>query len=198
MEENINQSKSWYDKIGLVIILCIVFFPVGLYALWKNSTILKGWKIAITAIIAIIVIVNIGDSDKNEKTTSSSALADSTSIAKDKAKNDSLMIVNNEKFKHVQDSVDKVLAIQQKEWNNSKAGKIQKKHPDWTNEECENIAGHKVWIGMTLEMLKYERGNPNRANPSNYGNGNQWQWCWDDYTPSCFYGGDDQIISSYN
>jgi len=95
-------------------------------------------------------------------------------------------------------SVDKVEAIAKKEWENSKAGKIQKKHPDWTNEECENVANQKVWIGMSLEMLKIERGNPNSANPSNYGNGTQWQWCWTNYTPSCFYGGDDQIITSFN
>jgi hypothetical protein len=89
-------------------------------------------------------------------------------------------------------------AIRLKEWNNSKAGKLQKKYPNWTNEECENVANNKIWIGMSIEMLKCERGNPNSANPSNYGDGVQWQWCWDNYTPSCFYGGDNGIITSYN
>jgi hypothetical protein len=85
-----------------------------------------------------------------------------------------------------------------KEWYKTKAGKIQKKHPNWTREECKNIVDRKIWIGMSLDMLKYERGNPNSANPSNYGNGVNWQWCWDDYSPSCFYGGEDGIITSYN
>lgn len=85
-----------------------------------------------------------------------------------------------------------------KEWENSKAGKLHKKHPDWSEEDCERLTEKKIWIGMTLEMLKYLRGNPNSANPSNYGKGVQWQWCWHDYSPSCFYGGEDGVITSYN
>jgi len=92
----------------------------------------------------------------------------------------------------------KQIDIENKKWNNSKAGKIQRKHPNWTNEECINLANRQVWIGMTIEMLKYSRGKPNHANPSNYGNGTEWQWCWDDYTPSCFYGKDNGVITSYN
>jgi hypothetical protein len=70
--ENINTtSNAWYEKTWLVVILCIIFFPVGLYALWKNSSISKGWKIGVTVIIALIVTVNLGDKDKttNSKTS---------------------------------------------------------------------------------------------------------------------------------
>ena len=57
-----NQNKNaWYENKVLVVVLCIVFFPVGLYALWKNSTIAKGWKIAVTVIIAAIILANLGD-----------------------------------------------------------------------------------------------------------------------------------------
>lgn len=38
-------SNPWYEKTWITIILCIVFFPVGLYALWKNSSILKDGKL---------------------------------------------------------------------------------------------------------------------------------------------------------
>lgn len=84
-----------------------------------------------------------------------------------------------------------------KSWELSKYGKLQKIHPDWTKDECLKVIDKKIWIGMSLEMLKYQRGIPNRANPSNYGNGTNWQWCWDDYKPSCFYG-KDGIITAYN
>ena len=83
-------------------------------------------------------------------------------------------------------------------WANSKAGKIQSKHPNWTKNVCKKLANDEVWIGMTLNMLKSQRGNPNTANPSNYGNGVQWQWCWSYSTPSCFYGNSDEIITAYN
>ena len=71
MENNNSNSNAWYEKTWLVVILCIIFFPVGLYALWKNSSISKGWKIGVTAIIALIVIANLGNNDKtsNSATT---------------------------------------------------------------------------------------------------------------------------------
>lgn len=59
-----NNSNSWYEKTWLVVLLCIIFFPVGLYALWKNSSISKVWKIGVTIIIALIVIANLGTDDK--------------------------------------------------------------------------------------------------------------------------------------
>ena len=85
-----------------------------------------------------------------------------------------------------------------KEWSNSKAGKLQKKHPDWTDEECMKVVDKKIWIGMTYDMLLYQRGKPSTVNPSNYGNGTQYQCCWDKYSPSCFYMKEDNIIYSYN
>lgn len=85
-----------------------------------------------------------------------------------------------------------------KEWYSSKAGKIQKKHPGWSRKDCKSLADREIWIGMTYEMLVYQRGKPNTINPSNYGNGIHYQFCWDDYTPSCFYSEEDQIITSYN
>lgn len=69
MENNNSNSNAWYEKTWLVVILCIIFFPVGLYALWKNSSISKGWKIGVTAIIALIVIANLGDKDKASATS---------------------------------------------------------------------------------------------------------------------------------
>src|ERR1035441_5810580 len=83
-------------------------------------------------------------------------------------------------------------------YSNSRAGRLCAKHPDWTRDDCESLANRRIWIGMTLEMLKTNRRRPDHATPSNYGNGTSWQWCWDDYTPSCFYGEDDEINTAYN
>ena len=62
--QNIPNSNAWYEKTWLIIILCIIIFPVGLYALWKNSSISKGWKIIVTIIISLIVLTNLGSKDK--------------------------------------------------------------------------------------------------------------------------------------
>ena len=87
---------------------------------------------------------------------------------------------------------------EQEAYNKSPAGRLCIKHPDWSKEDCENIANKKYWIGMDITMLHALRGLPDHVNPSNYGNGINYQWCWSDYTPSCFYGGADGIITSYN
>ena len=88
---------------------------------------------------------------------------------------------------------------EQKAWESSKAGQICKAHPEWSKNDCERLANNKIWIGMSYDMLVYKRGKPNSANPSNYGSGTEWQWCWTYRTPSCFYDdNDDGIIDSYN
>jgi hypothetical protein len=65
MEHSNSKSNAWYEKTSLVIILCIIFFPVGLYALWKNSRIAKGWKIGVTALFAIILLASLTDNEEN-------------------------------------------------------------------------------------------------------------------------------------
>ena len=94
-------------------------------------------------------------------------------------------------------------ALKEKElaaYHKTRAGRINKKHSSWSREDCQRIANGDVWIGMHIDMLKVVYGgNPDSANPSNYGNGTQWQWCWSDWNPSCFYDDDnDGLIDSYN
>jgi hypothetical protein len=64
---NSSSKSSWYDKIWLVAVLCIFLFPLGLYALWKNSTISQFWKIGVTVLITIIIITNWGDDKKKNE-----------------------------------------------------------------------------------------------------------------------------------
>jgi hypothetical protein len=60
------QKSNWYNKTTIVILLCILFFPVGLYGLWKNQSISKGWKIGVTVIIAIFAIIGFSNSEKKD------------------------------------------------------------------------------------------------------------------------------------
>lgn len=88
----------------------------------------------------------------------------------------------------------------QKVWKNSKAGKLCKKYPTWSTDDCQKTANEKIWIGMTYQMLIESYGSkPNHINPSNYGYRTQYQYCWSDITPSCFYdNNNDGIIDAYN
>jgi hypothetical protein len=81
----------------------------------------------------------------------------------------------------------------------TKAGRICKKHPQWSRQDCTNIAEHRVWIGMTLDMLIADRGKPNSVNPTDYGHGVRYQYCWYDWRPMCVYDeNNDGIIDKYN
>ncbi len=111
-----------------------------------------------------------------------------------KSKLDSINAYKAKKNKEYQAKLDSI----DKKWEYSKAGKIQKNHPEWSKEDCIMVAANVIWIGMTIDMLKTERGMPDSTNPSNYGNGVRWQWCWFNHHPSCFYGGDNGIITAYN
>lgn len=65
-------------------------------------------------------------------------------------------------------------------------------------ETAESIKKKEVWIGMTYEMLVYERGKPDNINRSNYGHREQYQACWMDWRPMCFYFDDSHVITAYN
>lgn len=52
-------ANKWYENKIVVLVLCIIFFPVGLYALWKSNTISKGWKIAGTLIFVLPGVIAI-------------------------------------------------------------------------------------------------------------------------------------------
>lgn len=84
-------------------------------------------------------------------------------------------------------------------WKSSKAGRLCQKHPEWSKSDCSNVAENKIWIGMTYDMLVAMWGNPSSASPSNFGSGTEWQWCWWNYTPSCFYDhNEDGKVDAYN
>ncbi len=90
-------------------------------------------------------------------------------------------------------------AYEEKLFLKTKAGRIWKKHPEWSKDDCVTLSQNMVWVGMEYAMLKYLKGSPDSANPSNYGNGTSWQYCWHGHTPSCFYDNDgDGDIDAYN
>lgn len=54
-----NQTElKWYQKPTGVIILLIVFFPVGLYLMWKNDMWTKKTRWIVTTVIAVVLLAN--------------------------------------------------------------------------------------------------------------------------------------------
>jgi hypothetical protein len=95
-----NQTKKWYDNKFVVHLLLVIFFPVGLYALWKTDTIAKWWKITATVLIGLIVIANLGD----DSTSTENSTTEKTTIQKEpeieltQAQKDSIVKVEKAKL----------------------------------------------------------------------------------------------------
>lgn len=68
-------AKKWYDNNVLVAVLCFLFFPVGLYALWKSTSRSQGWKIGGTIAVAVLIIVAINSDDKRPKRSEDASAA---------------------------------------------------------------------------------------------------------------------------
>ncbi|OCA79744.1 hypothetical protein BBH99_17985 [Chryseobacterium contaminans] len=135
------------------------------------------------AFIGFLINKCTGEEDNSSLTTNTATHISKEDSIKNKIRND---------------SIDKQQKIEEEKFLKSKAGKIHKKHPEWSKEDCINISENKIWIGMRYDMLVYMRGKPDNVNTSNYGDGPQYQACWHDYDASCFYFDDSQIITSYN
>jgi hypothetical protein len=65
-------NKKWYDNNVVVILLCFLIFPVGLYALWKSNNITNTWKFIGTVIVGAFVVYAISSEDEkiNDKNLS--------------------------------------------------------------------------------------------------------------------------------
>lgn len=51
-----SDKTKWYEKTPAIILLLILFFPVGLYLMWKYTNWSKGAKIVVSILVGIIVI----------------------------------------------------------------------------------------------------------------------------------------------
>lgn len=93
-----NPDRVWYKRSWGIIIMLIVFFPVGLYLMWKHSSWNKYIKIGVSIIIGIISIAAIlGLGDDNNSQNESSVL-DSSAIMKYEAHELSHLIDSGKDF----------------------------------------------------------------------------------------------------
>jgi len=68
-------KKKWYQKTGWIIALLILFFPVGLFLMWKYANWNKVVKGVVTGVFALMVIANMGGSKTASTTTTNTPTA---------------------------------------------------------------------------------------------------------------------------
>ncbi|ELY2018203.1 hypothetical protein SL053_002120 [Flavobacterium psychrophilum] len=136
-QQNTNLN-AWYEKTWLVVILCIIFFPVGLYALWKNSSISKGWKIGITALISIIVLANLGGNDKKSVNSTSTETQNVVETEKENSTEaEPIANVEQDKAEAEKEAIkEKLKAKAKRDWPN-----------DFTTQE--------FWVNQQMDDYEY-------------------------------------------
>jgi hypothetical protein len=130
----LEDSKKWYDKTWLVVLLCIVVFPVGLFALWKNASISNGWKIGVSVFFALVIIANFGNSKdagvidikaEKEKQLTNIAFESETALKKSLKDPESYENVSKD-WQFLNDSVYEINIVYSA--TNSFGGRIQNKY----------------------------------------------------------------------
>lgn len=186
-------NGNFITAIAFFLIAAILFPNTKKFLRDKyNFNLSKTIKIISVIVLFIVALIALPNNQNTNQDTNSQL---------NKAKTPEMIKAEKEahaKAKAEQAKANAERAKAEAEWKVSRAGQICQNHPSWKKSDCEGLANNKIWIGMTYDILIYLRGKPNHVNVSNYGSGNHYQWCWDDYTPSCFYGDSDGVIASYN
>ena len=78
-----NPDKVWYKQTWGIILMLILFFPVGIYLMWKYG---KHWnlyaKIAVCIVFGVFFIVGIASNDKKEELDNESSVEQIVSTQK--------------------------------------------------------------------------------------------------------------------
>lgn len=75
---NTANAQKWYQKTGYIILLLVLFFPVGLFLMWKYTNWNKYVKIAISALFALFFIIGIASPSDSDEPTNSNSIVDSS------------------------------------------------------------------------------------------------------------------------
>jgi len=94
----------------------------------------------------------------------------------------------------IKSSLDELNILSDKDFMESKAGRIWLKHKDWSKRTCSTIAKKSVHIGMTKEQAKLSWGAPERVHTTSFTIMGKYhsreQWCYG-YSSFLYFNEDD-------
>lgn len=92
---------KFYEKTWFIILMLIVFFPVGLFLMWKYTTWNKTAKIIVTVLIAALFISGLGNNKTKDNTVNTTTSADTETVKVDKyedLKNNAKSILDSKNY----------------------------------------------------------------------------------------------------
>jgi len=72
-------DRKWYDNKVLIHVLLVLFFPVGLYGIWKNTELSKLRKIITSAIVVFVILTIVGGKDNKSSNVSQNSSVETVS-----------------------------------------------------------------------------------------------------------------------
>lgn len=119
---------KWYEKTWAIILFLILFFPIGLFLMWKYGRWNTLVKIIISIFFALAVIGNIGSSKTTNKDTNT------VTVAKEEAKQktEEVEIISTD-YKSFNDPYKEMTDIQKDEFFKNNKGK----YVQWTGKIIE-------------------------------------------------------------
>lgn len=192
--------NKWYQKTGWIIALLILFFPVGLFLMWRYSK----WSFIVKAGLTILYIFFIfgnyifGSASTTPSTNQNSSSQTqnskineeqkkqqlqnlSTSFCSERSK-PNIRAVNLNDYIAMYEADGETVALNPANGVYPTAENCQKVAEIclglWNTEECQDIAERKIWIGMTEDQLILSWGLPDDRNNSTYSFGVHSQWVY--------------------
>ena len=165
MSENTSVSKksSWYENKVIVIALLVVFFPVGLYGMWRSTQFTNKTKWIVSGIFALLIVLSGAGKDKTNQSTQSDVKVSQSSSAiqnqdnqpqvskpaiKEDAKPEVSEPVESISFADIKYNMNQMTELQFKEYVKSLEDK-KIRWNGWVEEVEEKLfGGYKVLIDM--------------------------------------------------
>lgn len=76
------ESTKWYEKTWLLILACVIFFPVGLYGVYKSQKINKNLKYTIFGFFAVVILIDVFRGKPNDVESKKVTIVEEDSITK--------------------------------------------------------------------------------------------------------------------
>lgn len=137
MQNNFKKKISWYQKTWAIVLFLFLFFPVGLFLMWKYSKFKTVPKAIITALVAFIFIGSVLESPNNSTNNITTAnKQQETTIQNTNSKSDSEEL----KEKEEKEKQEKIVAEQKAA---EEKARVEAKQKEVQEAEAAKIAAEK-------------------------------------------------------
>lgn len=146
-ESAIKYKKPWYEYKELVVLLLILFFPIGLYGIWKNSQFSKKTKWIVTGLFGFFVLASAGHNNKTME-QSKKQTSQANSVPTQSVKGAEKTISDISFFDVRNKMLNTMTDIQFEELAKSLKGK-RVHWRGWVEDVSEKVfGGYEVWVDM--------------------------------------------------